>query len=237
LIATETEINRHHPNSLLYGFDAEKELVQKASEDEMNKHFLAVLRHQFNAEDFLLELGIGKSDIYQRPHDGTGEGNKLQIEVANGMALEYRIPRVDFKTIEPAILYHRENQYHHQMWNGPDPNDRTKPHPNALRNGEDGLYLGAIDTVCALSEHRLFNNGPKTYDEIEKIARAGPVHKAPYILRVIPEMKKIKRLNLEELTDIHNFRNIGLPKAAYEAIRYHMNQAIETMRREHGYFL
>jgi hypothetical protein len=214
--------------------------MMKATQAEMDRHFLTVLKHMFNVEYCCTSLGIGHSDLYQRPHDGRGPGNKLQFPVANGLALEYRVPLVDFDTeIQPSIDMHRALQYHHQMWNGPDPDDKTKPHPDALKNGGDGLYLGAVDWICAFGangESRLSIGVAHTFEQMRERARKEPSHKIPYLLEVIPEMEKLKRLPLEQLTDIHSIPNIGVPRATYDAIQEVMGDAIEMMRRRHGYF-
>ena len=110
------------------------------TEAEVRKWLISSLTHSMHVEYFLLNLGLGERDP-ERPHDLVGPGNKYEWDVIKGFALQYRLPKIDFKThIMPSLAIHRQ-QYHHRMWNDPSPEDRAKPIQGAT---EGDMLVGAV---------------------------------------------------------------------------------------------
>ena len=84
----------------------------RPTKEEVAKWMLSTLKHSNHVEYFLGKLGLGIRDP-ERPHDIVGSGSKYSLDVVRGLALQYREPKVDFKTcIAPSIEIHR-HQYHH----------------------------------------------------------------------------------------------------------------------------
>src|SRR3989338_1049046 len=111
------------------------------TEQEITIWMIATLQHVLHIEFFFNELKIGQKDP-ERPHDLVGQGNKFEWEVMRGFALQYRNPMPEFKKdLEHSLLLHRQ-QYHHRKWNGPDPDNFTKPAPGVT---QDDMLVGAVD--------------------------------------------------------------------------------------------
>jgi len=182
-------------------------------------------------EYFLNKLELGSKDP-ERPHDLVGPGNKFEYSVLMGLALVYeeRKEEVEYKykdRITEAIEAHRQ-QYHHRMWNQPN-GDAT----------EEDMYVGAVDTVCAMLEGRSFQREIEDYEDVLRIARGESdvpceTHKRRWIEKIAPEMQKIKQPSLEEILAVRQFPNIGLPKSMYELIRTRTKETI-LMLEEQGY--
>ena len=208
-----------------------KELIP--TEDEVKAWLVSTLQHVCHIEYFLGELNLGSED-QERPHDLVGPGNKYDWNVIKGFALQYRDPKPDFQTyIMPALNLHRQ-QYHHQKWNEPDSNDETKPIPDA---SEEDMLAGAVDAVCSLLENRDYQGGTHDYGDIIEIAKNNPLHKTPWMLRIIPEMKALQQPNLEQIISLSDFANIGLEEVVYDAIVKRPHEAVEMLRKEQGYSL
>jgi len=192
---------------------------------EVEKWLIMTLRHSSHVEYFLGNLGFGARDP-QRPHDLTGPGNKYQWDVLRGLALQFRSPEVDFNEhIAPSRELHRKGQYHHIKWNGDNPN------PNA--NPED-MLVGAVDAVCALLENRKYCGGAHSYSRVQDILAKNPAHKVHFINQVIPQMKGLVQPNLELITDLTDFPNIGLPYDIYYSSVSRTREAIMVLGDEPG---
>lgn len=201
------------------------------TEEEVGRWLLDVVRHSCNVEYFFKHLSPDYPDI-ERPHDLAGPGNKLEWDAIRGFALQYREKGVDFDTyVKPALEFHRR-QYHHKMWNGPDPINMFAFSPSIPRAVIVG---GAIDAVGSLLEDRGYQGGAHTYPEAIEIAQKNPPHKAAYMLEAIPKMRAVKQPDLNAIQSIHDFPNIGLDQPVYEAIVMRTKEAIEMLRNEHGY--
>ena len=206
--------------------------------EEVEKWMLATLRHSQHVEYFIERLGGGAYFDPERPHDLVGVGNKFDWDVIKGFALQYRDPKVDFKTyIEPALVLHRE-QYHHRMWNNPDPNDITKKIPEADYHD---MTLGAIDAVCSLLENRAYQGGSHDYDSAEAVARKNPPHKIKWMVDTIHAMrawieysKKMERPKIERITSLEDFPNIGVNPITYNRTKKRTSETIEMLRTK-GY--
>ena len=203
------------------------------TEEEVRTWLISTLQHVCHIEYFLGELNLGNDDP-ERPHDLVGPGNKYDWGVIKGFALQYRDPKPDFQThIMPALNLHRQ-QYHHQKWNEPDPNDETKPFPGAT---EDDMLVGAVDAVCSLLENRGYQGGTHDYEGVIEVAKNNPLHKTPWMLRIIPEMRALQQPNLEQIVSLNGFPNVGLKDVVYDSIVKRTQEAVETLRREQGYSL
>lgn len=206
------------------------------TETEVMAWLLSTLQHACHVEYFLGLFNLGKHDP-QRPHDLVGPGNKYEWEVVKGLALQYRNPEPDFQTyILPSLILHRQ-QYHHQKWNETDPSDKTKPIPKASKSD---LQVGAIDAVCSLLENRAYQGGPHEYEKIIEIAKdnsKNTPHKSLWMLRVIPEIRKLIQPDLKSIVTLIGFPNIGLKPRVYDSIAQRTTEAVELLRRERGYLL
>ena len=208
------------------------EVILPTSE-EVKKWMLFTLKHSCHVEYFLKGLDLGKNDP-ERPHELIGTGNKYDWDVIKGFALLYRRPKVDSKThIIPALRLHGQ-QYHHRMWDNPDPDDETKYNPEAT--GEDMLF-GAVDANCSLLENREYQGGKHSYEEIIEVAKKNPPHKAPWMLKLVPQMQKLEQPKLELITSLHDFPNIGLPEYIYDLIVGRTRDTIKLLNSERGYNL
>ncbi|MEK6833591.1 MAG: hypothetical protein AABY32_06110 [Nanoarchaeota archaeon] len=204
------------------------------TEEEAKTWLISTLQHVFHIEYFLGELGLGDEDP-ERPHDLVGIGNKYEWEVIKGLALQYRNPKPDFQTyILPSINLHRQ-QYHHRKWNNPDPNDKTKPMPDST---EGDMLTGAVDAVCSQLENRGYQGGTHDYDGVIEIAKKNPPtppHASPWLLRIIPEMRKLQHPNLEQILSLNDFPNIGLKGFVYDSIVNRTREVVEKLREECEY--
>ena len=191
-----------------------------ATKEEKEKWVLFTLKHSIHVEYFLQQLNLG-SDDKERPHDLVGVGNKYTSCVAEGFALQYHSPKVDFETyISPALNLHRK-QHHHKMWN--------LPSPNATR---DDLLVGAVDATCSMLENRDYQNGVHSYTQILKIIEKNPQIKIHAFNIIIPEMQKLKQPNLESITTLSDFPNIGLSKSSFSEIIDRTYEARWTILQE-----
>jgi hypothetical protein len=203
------------------------------TEPEVRTLLVSTLQHVCHIEYFLGELNLRSLDP-ERPHDMIGPGNKFDWSVIKGFALQYRNPKPDFQTyILPALILHRQ-QYHHQKWNDPNPNDITKPISGAT---EEDMLVGAVDAVCSLLENRGYQGGTHDYEGVIEVAKKNPPHKTPWMLKIIPEMRALRQPNLDQITSLNGFPNIGLKDIVYDSIVKRTREAIETLRREQGYLL
>ncbi len=194
---------------------------------EIDQCLLDTVRHVMHIEYYLDRLGIGTEDT-ERPHDITGPGSKFEWEFIRGSALQYRHPKPDFTSqILPAIEFHRQ-QFHHRMWNNPNPRNAQLPVDGAT---EDNMLVGAVDAVCSLLESRAYQGGSHSFESIAEIARANPPHKAPWMLRVIDAMQPVPRPNLSAITNLTYFPNLGVPSAIYDAMRVQSQEALRKYSR------
>ncbi|MBU0667125.1 MAG: hypothetical protein ABIC91_03385 [Nanoarchaeota archaeon] len=198
------------------------------TEDEIKTWLVSTLQHACHVEYFLGRLNLGTNDP-QRPHDLVGPGNKYSWNIIKGFALQYRNPKPDFQIhIMPALNLHRQ-QYHHQKWNDPNPNDRTKP---VIGASEDDMLVGAVDAVCSLLENRGYQGGTHDYNSVIEIAKTNPPHKTPWMLKIIPEMSSLQQPSLEQITSLNNFPNLGLKDEVYDSIVKRTCEVVETLRQK-----
>jgi hypothetical protein len=203
------------------------------TEHEVRTWLVSTLQHICHIEYFFGELNLGSKDP-ERPHDLVGPGNKYEWGVVKGFALQYRRPKPDFQThIMPALNLHRQ-QYHHQKWNDPDPDDVKKP---ILGATEDDMLVGAVDAVCSLLENRGYQGGTHDYEGVIEVAKKNPPHKTPWMLRIIPEMRTLRQPSLEQINSLNGFPNVGLKDVVYDSIVKRTQEAVETLIREQGYSL
>lgn len=200
-------------------------------ENEVKIWLISTLQHTFHVEYFLEKLNL-KSEDPERPHDLVGTGNKFEWDVIKGFALQYRNPKPDFQNyILPALNIHRQ-QYHHRKWNDSDPADKTKPIFGA---SEKDMLLGALDANCSLLENRGYQGGIHDYESVIEIAKKNPPHKTPWMLKIIPQMRALQQPNLEQITSLQGFPNIGIKEEVYNAIIARVNETIITLKEKQGY--
>ncbi|MBI5065368.1 hypothetical protein HZA97_03955 [Candidatus Woesearchaeota archaeon] len=186
------------------------------TQDEIQKWMRDTLRHVCHVEYFLNQFNRGKEDP-ERPHDSVGINNKFEWEVMKRFALQYRMD----EALKPLILEAREmhrQQYHHKMWNDYNPNATI-----------DGMKVGAMDAVCSLLENRSYQGGNHTYEEILELIRNNPIHKVAWFNLVIPEMKGIIQPNLELITNVREFPNIGIREDLYEKLKQRMQETVQML--------
>lgn len=206
------------------------------SEKEIKRWLLDVCTHSLAVEYFCERFQVGAGDP-QRPHDIIGKGNKFSWEVIKGLALQYRHPAMKTSSnffrhhVQPALDLHRNYQYHHQMWNQPNPKATA-----------DCMKFGAIDAVCSLLENRVYQGGLHTYKEILELAKSDPPFQRSWMLEMVPEMRKIKQPVFTEIAEINEksltiFPNPGVSLETYNIIRERLYETRQMLRTEYGYKL
>lgn len=185
---------------------------------EIERWIFETVKHSNHVEYYLNELGLGERDP-ERPHDLVGPGNKLEWDIIKGMALNYRTPKVDFiKYILPSIEIHRQ-QYHHRMWNYPNP-----------KATKEDMFVGAVDAVCSLLENRDYQGGSHNWEKIEDILiNRNPPHKIESVKLILPKMRKVPLPNLEDIPNVFILPNIGVDRGIYLKMRKRIDKAVENL--------
>jgi hypothetical protein len=198
----------------------------KPTQEEVNRWLLDVLKHSLRVEYYLNQLGIYNHDK-ERPHDINGPHNKFEWEIIKGIALQYR-NNVDCATyIMPAVELHR-TQYHHRMWNNPDPNNKAYKNPEA---SEEDMLTGAVDAICSLMENRSHQPEVKNFDEAVHYIRKRYLHQALWAIITAGAMIEIKKPDLEYIT-LQSFPNPGIPPAMYEKIQVCVQNALISLKEK-----
>jgi hypothetical protein len=201
----------------------------KPTRDEVQRWLIETLRHSFRVEYYLSQLGIFNHDP-ERPHDVNGLHNKFEWEIIKGIALQYR-EGIDCEAfIKPAVELHR-TQYHHRMWNNPDPENIAYPNPQA---SEEDMLTGAVDAICSLMENRPHQPKVESYYDAVHYIRKRHIHQALWAFDVADEMENIKKPDLEAITSFHEFPNPGVNQKIYEKIRSCVKDAIDSLKQQ-GY--
>ena len=193
---------------------------------EIEAWLLGTIRHVQHVEYFLERLQIGKEDP-QRPHDIIGYGNKFELEVIRGFALQYRDRSPEFFNcyVAPSLERHR-CQYHHQKWNNLNPNAT-----------DEDMKVGAVDAICSLLEpDRAYQGGKHTHSQIDELIVKNPEHKRPWLKHIHTETQRIEEPNIRRITNLRNFPNIGINADNYDTLRARVNDTLK-MLKEHGYKL
>ena len=198
----------------------------RPTEREIRDWLVGTIRHAQHIEYYLENLQLGKEDP-QRPHDIIGNGNKFEWEVIRGFALQYRdrSPKFFNRYVAPSLERHR-CQYHHLKWNNPNPNATDRD-----------MKVGAVDAVCSLLESdREYQGGKHTPTQINEIIEQNPEHKIPWLRQIHTEIQRIEQPELQMITNLQNFSNIGINAGAYGTICGRISDTIK-MLEEHGYKL
>ena len=196
----------------------------KATTDEVRNWLIGTVRHVQHIEYYLELLELGKEDP-QRPHDIIGVGNKFESGVIRGFAVQYRDrSQAHFdRYVLPSLERHR-CQYHHQKWNNPNPNAT-----------DNDMKVGAVDAVCSLLESdRAYQGGKHTPVQINQIIEKNPKHKRSWLREIHSEIQRIEQPNLQLITSLYNFPNIGINRDSYDTLRGRVNDTLK-MLEEHGY--
>lgn len=202
--------------------------------EEVRSWLVSTVRHVCMVEYYLDRFDAGHLDP-QRPHDVVGKGNKFSWPVLTGLAIQYRSKDYSpqekeafFKAhVLPSIEYHRQQQYHHQMWNFPNP-----------KATDDDLFVGALDALCSLLDNRPYQGGAHAFEQLpeiisqeEKPRQKGWLEKA--YLRMAAASFPQPAVQL--ITGVQNFPNVGLPQKVYDIICQKTGQALAHLRGEKGY--
>lgn len=115
--------------------------------------------HSLRVEYYIFQLRIPTTDT-QRPHDIVGRNNKLELNIAEGMAHQYlrktKKNKVEIEEkIRTAVNAHRQ-QYHHKAF-GIHNQDYNHPDVEAV----------AVDGICSLLENRVYQGGTHSWNEFE----------------------------------------------------------------------
>tara|TARA_Y100000310_G_scaffold301155_1_gene337371 strand:+ start:2864 stop:3490 length:627 start_codon:yes stop_codon:yes gene_type:complete len=198
----------------------------KPTREEVYSWLLGTVRHVQHIEYHLERLQIGNEDP-ERPHDIIGPGNKFEWDVIKGFAIQYRNRSQEFfdTYVEPSRICHHA-QYHHGMWNYPNP-----------KAPEDSMKLGSVDAVCSLLEpDRAYQGGQHTNTEISEIIGKNPEYKQPWLRMIHREMKKVEKLDLLVIRDLHDFPNASINPETYDTLRARVDETLK-MLEERGYNL
>lgn len=196
----------------------------KPTTEEVQNWLLGTIRHVQHIEYYLERLQLGKKDP-QRPHDIMGAGNKFEWDVIKGFAVQYRDRNQELfdNYILPSLNRHR-CQYHHVKWNNPNP-DST----------DEDMKVGALDAVCSLLElDRVYQGGKHTSKEIDAIIEKNREHKRHWLSETHTEVQRVECPNLQLITDLHNFPNIGINQDTYDILRARVYDT-KKMVRDYGY--
>ncbi|HLD00470.1 MAG TPA: hypothetical protein VJC39_01885 [Candidatus Nanoarchaeia archaeon] len=196
----------------------------RPTEPEILKWLLHTAVHAFHIEYYLQRLQVGSEDP-DRPHDIVHSGNKFEWPAVEGFALQFRKGGSQLHTdkIMASREFHRQ-QYHHQKWG--------QYYPNA---SEDAMKLGAVDTVCSLLEPRGYQGGCHTFEQILEIASRNPIHKIAWIKLAVREMERIKKPNLELITDFSQIPRQGITAETYDTIMGRINETLTMLKTDQGY--
>lgn len=198
----------------------------KPTTKEVKDWLLASLRHSCQVEYYLHELGLRNSDP-QRPHDIVGQGNKYSWPVISGMAVQHRSRDARFfeEYVLPSIELHRKGQYHHQVWN--------QAHRGI--NHEGMKKLCAVDALCSLLDDRPYQGGRHTFEQMIPMIKKNEPERAKWFWMVYSQMKGMLLPDIQSITSLQDFPNIGIPKSTYEISREHTLEAVLMLRKERGY--
>ncbi len=190
---------------------------------EVTWWMLHVTQHVCHIEYFLNELGIGSEDP-DRPHDIMHAGNKFEWEVLRGFAVQQRdLSQEFFDTyVKPSRELHR-CQYHHVQWNN-----------LGDKEVEDSMKLGAVDTICSLLEDRSYQGGVHSFKQIVEIANGNNENRKSWLLKLIPEMKKLKAPSVHVIESLDKIPNIGIPKYTHDIVRQRVAQTQLYLWEAHG---
>lgn len=193
------------------------------TEAEIRWWVLHVTQHAYNIEYFLQELGLGSQDP-QRPHDIVGLGNKFEWEVMCGYAIQRRDrSRQFFEThVLPSLKRHR-CQHHHVMWN--EPNERATV---------DDMKLGAVDAVCSLLEPREYQGGAHSFDQVLAIVPRNSMHKQPWIIELVSEMRKLPMPPIERIESLNEIPNVGVSRNTHDIVRQRVEETRRYLRDTYG---
>src|SRR3989338_8348677 len=172
----------------------------KPRNEEIKNWLVGTIKHVQHVEYYFEQLQFGKEDP-QRPHDIIGTGNKFEWEVIKGFAIQYRDKRQEYfdHYALPSLERHR-CQYHHIKWNNPNPTST-----------DEDMKVGAVDAICSLLEpDRAYQGGKHTHKEIGLIIEKNPPHKCPWLREISAEIQKIEYPNLQQITQLNNFPNLGI---------------------------
>lgn len=192
--------------------------------DEVRQWLLDTVRHSYQVEYYLHNLGINCEDP-QRPHDIIGPGNKFEWEVMKGLALQNRSDDPEFfeTYVRPCIEMHRQ-QYHHQAWNFP--NDHAT---------DEDMKLGAIDAICSHLDDRPYQGGTHSFEQIVSIIKEGEPHKVKWMWMVFTPMRQLPGYDLDKIKSLHNIPNHEIPGYMHRRIVERVEETVEMLEREHGY--
>ena len=196
------------------------------SREELKTWMISTLQHCCEVEYFLYKFGLGFKDA-ERPHDLGGEYSKFEPVIAIGEALQYRKKELR-STIEERIILrsvdlHRM-QKHHRVWNDP-------------KSSDEELEESATDVVLALLQDRPYNNGKHSYEDIiKKIIPQCHLYQARFIEEAVEKIQKSGRPDVEDIKDLRDFPNIGLPPTTHIGIRMITSRALREFE-EKGFVL
>ncbi|MFH0701664.1 MAG: hypothetical protein V2A62_04465 [Candidatus Woesearchaeota archaeon] len=121
---------------------------------------------------------------------------------------------------------HRQ-QYHHQMWNGPERN------PFAC---DSDMCYGAIDTICAQLENRPYYGGKHTFADIAilpAILRNHPSKKR-WINQMLEDMQEHPQLDLSLIRTVDDATNyFDLPFLMHQRILERTKRAADYVNKDY----
>lgn len=199
----------------------------------MKRWLLETLRHTSQMMCYSELFGLDKRNP-ELPHDIVGPYNKLEWPVILGCSLGYdNLDHHDediYRMTLESVALHREHQYHHQRWVG-----------HNAETAEDELRFGALDIICASLEHRPYYPRVDSLEELEdnllSTVEGGKKGewKIPWITQIIGMMKAVERPQIERITTLWDFPNIGVRPETYEQIAERMQACLKMLREDKRY--
>lgn len=199
--------------------------ILKPTTEEVRWWLLHVTQHVCHIEYFLSQLGLGSQDP-DRPHDIVGVGNKFEWEVLRGFAVQRRDKSQEFFKMYVESSRHKHRcQYHHRRWN----------EPNAESTPED-MKLGAVDAICSLLEDREYQGGKHSFSKISEVmARHFSPHAQPWMVQLLPEMRRLATPPIESIISLDDIPNIGIPKDTHDIVRQRVEETRLYLKKDYGY--
>ncbi|MBS3162723.1 hypothetical protein J4467_02260 [Candidatus Woesearchaeota archaeon] len=195
-----------------------------ANSKELEKYLVAVLKHSMEVHYYLEKLNLHS---FNGLHDLDRPNNKFETNIALRLALGFREgnAETEFKQeIESGIQLHRK-QKHHQILK------KTN-----LETSEYSELL--IDIICAVKEQRSYHK-KRAWDEIlEHIELELPNPKLKDLAKaLIEKMREIREPEVNKITNLREFPNIGLEENLYKKFRVRCAEALEAFYKELGLLL
>src|SRR3989344_2426158 len=202
----------------------------RPTNEEIDRKMLDDLRHSLEVEYYAAALGIESPDDNERPHDLEGRHSKYDLPVLERLALEQRTQTREVNALVLEGINMHRGQYHHRMWNSD--------------NAPDGaMRLAAVDSICSKLQPRIKIEGGShdgiiySLDDgrIDGDLRGTP-KQIDYMVWALNQMRQVRRPDLQSVTSLISFPNIGIPRDLYHKTINRTRETIDAATQK-GYVI